>query len=105
VKFEKGGSTKASRSLNRQNGGREEIEAFKHSLKSQNTGRWRQFKLYNECDLDFFAERKLERIETENDDDCATDDETLDNGVNYNRKKLLEVLNSMLGKNPIKGNK
>lgn len=32
----------------RQNGGKDNITTYKHSLKSQSTGRWRYFRLYNE---------------------------------------------------------
>jgi hypothetical protein len=82
----------------RQKGGKASIDIFKQALKSQKTGRWKYFSLYNECDLKGFTKINLEVIENEVDDDCETDDETMTNGLNYNRKKLLEGLQSALEK-------
>ena len=76
----------------KQKGGKAAIDLFKHGLKSQKTGKWKYFDLYNEGDLKGFESLSMQLIDNEVDDDCDTDDETLTNGQNYNRKKLLEGL-------------
>ena len=87
----------------RQKGGKQEIGISKQALKSQRTGKWRYFSLYNESDLPCL--NKISQLDSqfimdnEMDDDWETDQEVLENGENYNRRKLLETLCIVLQKN------
>ena len=82
----------------KQKGGKPNIDTYKQGLKSQRTGKWTYFNLYNESDFPCFNEFSLQLIDNEVDDDWDTDDEVLENGLNYNRRKLLETLNATLEK-------
>ena len=93
LRFQKGGNTKALRCINKQNGGKNTIKTHKHPLKSQATGRYRNFRLYYESDLKWFQGRSLKIIENEIDDDCQTDDEMMESGIDYVLTKLDEGLN------------
>lgn len=76
----------------KQKGRETQNSEYKQALKSQRTGKWRYFRLYAENDLPCFNDISLQVIDNDVDDDCDTDDEIMENGKNYNRKKLLEAL-------------
>ena len=57
----------------KQKGGKLDISVFKKSLKSERTGKWRSFSLFNESELPGFSDYALQIIENEGDDDCQTD--------------------------------
>jgi hypothetical protein len=81
---------------NKQKGGKQNIGVYKQSLKSQRTDRWKYFNLYNEKELSYLNDFSLHLIDNECDDDCQTDDEVLENGIDYCQNKLNEALFSAL---------
>ena len=85
-----------NKTYKRQKGGKANIDVFKKPLKSQKTGRWKYFNLYNETDLKFFTNISHQMIDNEIDDDWDTDEETAENGVAFNNKKLIYSLNDFL---------
>ena len=53
----------------KQKGGKPNIDTYKQALKSQRTGKWTYFNLYNESDFPCFNEFSFQLIDNEVDDD------------------------------------